>query len=70
LYKGNFEGTPVFIGSSDHDPHVPENRINESEVVLNGLGAKVTKKIYPGMGHTINEDELMTANLILNGKLK
>jgi predicted esterase len=39
-------------------------------VVLNGLGAKVTKKIYPGMGHTINEDELMTANLILNGKLK
>jgi phospholipase/carboxylesterase len=70
LYKGNFGGTPVFIGSSDHDPHVPENRINESETILNGMGAKVIKKIYPGMGHTINQDELMIAELILNGMSK
>jgi phospholipase/carboxylesterase len=70
LYKGNFEGTPVFIGSSDHDPHVPENRINESEAILKGMGAKVIKKIYPAMGHTINDDELMTAELILNGMSK
>lgn len=69
LYKGNFEGTPVFIGASDHDPHVPESRINESEIILKDMGAKVTKKIYPGMGHTINHDELTIANLILNDML-
>ena len=65
-YQGNFEGTPVFIGSSDHDPHVPEARIDESEVILRQLGASVTKKIYPGMGHTINQDEIKQANAILN----
>jgi phospholipase/carboxylesterase len=66
-YQGNFEGAPVFIGSSDHDPHVPESRISESEMILNGMGAKVTTKIYPGMGHTINEDELNIASRILEG---
>jgi phospholipase/carboxylesterase len=69
IYKGNFAGTPIFIGSSDHDPHVPESRINESQVILEGMGAKVIKKIYPGMGHTINYDELIMADLILNDKL-
>jgi phospholipase/carboxylesterase len=69
IYKGNFAGTPIFIGSSDHDPHVPESRINESQVILEGMGAKVIKKIYPGMGHTINHDELIMADLILNDKL-
>jgi phospholipase/carboxylesterase len=68
-YKGNFEGTPIFIGSSDRDPHVPESRINESEVILEGMGAKVLKKIYPGMGHTINHDEQLIAGLILNDEL-
>ncbi len=65
-YAGNFQQTPIFIGSSDHDPHVPEERINESEEILSNLGAKVTKKIYPGMGHTINKDEIDRANAILN----
>ena len=66
LYKGNFQGTPIFIGASDHDPHVPEERIDASEVVLNRMGALVTKKIYPNMGHTINGDEINIANSILN----
>ena len=52
-----------------NDPHVPESRINEFQVILEGMGAKVIKKIYPGMGHTINHDELIMADLILNDKL-
>ncbi|MDO1449950.1 phospholipase [Rhodocytophaga aerolata] len=68
-YKGNFEGTPIFIGSSEHDPHVPESRIEESQVILESMGANVIKKIYPGLGHTINHDELMMASLILNNQL-
>ncbi len=69
FYKGNFEGTPIFIGSSNPDPHVPASRVNESEIILQDMGATVIKKIYPGMGHTINQDELMMADLILNDKL-
>lgn len=65
-YAGDFADTPIFIGSSDHDPHVPEARIDESEVILKQLGAKVTKKIYPGLGHTINDDEIKQANTLLN----
>ena len=65
-YAGDFAGTPIFIGSSDHDPHVPEARIDESEVILQQLGATVTKKIYPGLGHTINDDELQRASVLLN----
>lgn len=66
LYHGNFEGTPIFIGASDLDPHVPESRIDVSETILSNMGAAVTKKIYPGMGHTINTDEINIANAILN----
>lgn len=69
-YNGNFGGTPIFIGASDHDPHVPEARIDESQEVLKEMGALVTKKIYPGMGHTINEEELTIAGLILNDELQ
>ncbi len=65
-YSGDFAGTPIFIGSSDHDPHVPEARIDESEVILQQMGAEVTKKIYPGLGHTINDDEIARVNVLLN----
>lgn len=65
-YHGNFEGTPIFIGSSDRDLHVPEERINESAEVLTNLGAQIHKKIYPGMGHTIIQDEIKMAEFILN----
>ncbi len=68
-YSGDFAGTSVFIGASDHDPHVPEERVHESARVFTEMAAKVTKKIYPGMGHTINQDEINIANLILNDTL-
>jgi predicted esterase len=57
-YAGSFEGAPVFLGSADPDPHVPRWRVDETAAVLERMGARVTRRIYPGMGHTINEDEL------------
>jgi predicted esterase len=58
FHSGSLAETPVFIGCSDIDPHIPKSRVLESEQVLQSMGAKVTTQIYPGMGHTINEDEL------------
>ena len=61
-YTGNFQKTKVFIGNSDKDPHVPMARSEESKRIMERLGADVTLKIYPGMLHTINEDELNWVN--------
>lgn len=57
-YIGSMQGTPVFLGCSDSDPHVPQDRLNDTEIVFERLRAKVDKRIYTGMGHTINEDEV------------
>lgn len=57
-YGGDFAGTPIFLGSSDVDPHVPLWRVEESDRVLSGLGAEVETRIYPGMPHTVVRDEL------------
>ncbi len=57
-FDGSLEGTPAFFGCSDSDPHIPEKRVHESAAVYKQLGATVTKRLYPGMGHGINEDEL------------
>lgn len=61
-YNGDFAGTPVFIGTSDPDPHVPVQRVNESAAVLEKMNASVTKKIYKHMGHTISQDEINEVN--------
>lgn len=61
-YDGSLGGTPVFIGCSDVDSHIPLARVNETAEVLAGLGAVVEKQIYPGMAHKIIEDELNRAN--------
>lgn len=57
-YEGTLDGTPVFLGCSDRDPHIPLERVHETADVLEALDADVTENIYEGMGHTINEDEL------------
>lgn len=57
-YTGNFAGAPVFLGCSDVDPHIPLARVHESSTLLKTLGATVTERIYPGMGHTVNQDEI------------
>lgn len=64
-YSGSLEGTPYFVGCSDIDPHIPVERVDESAEILGGLGASVTKKIYPGMGHTVNQDEISHINKII-----
>jgi len=57
-YAGTLESTPIFLGCSDQDPHIPLFRVKESTQIFEALGANVTEKIYPGMGHTVNEDEI------------
>lgn len=66
-YSGDFDSTPVFIGTSDPDHHVPVQRVLDSVKILKDMNAQVTNKIYKNMGHTINEDEIETVNnLIFN----
>lgn len=67
-YHGNFENTPIFIGTSDPDFHVPVERVNDSEALLQKMGANVTKKIYDNMGHTISHDEIDLANELIFSK--
>jgi predicted esterase len=57
-YPGSLAGTPVFLGCSDIDPHIPAARVEHSAEVLGRLGGDVTKRLYPGMGHTVNQDEI------------
>ncbi len=57
-YPGSFDGTPVFLGCSDIDPHIPAQRVTDTGEVLRALGAGVTVKLYPGLGHEVNADEL------------
>jgi len=63
--SGRFDGTPIFFGCSDRDSHVPEARVTESAELCARMGAQVTKRIYPGMGHTIVEDEVGWAQDLL-----
>lgn len=66
-YPGSFGGTPVFLGCSDRDPHIPKERVDESAAVLKTMGAEVTERIYPAMGHTVNEDEMSFVRQLLAG---
>lgn len=68
-YSGSLEGTPVFLGCSDVDPHIPLRRVNESTAVMTKLGGEVTERIYPGMGHSINEDEVAHVREILSNAI-
>jgi predicted esterase len=64
-YPGSLDGTPVFLGCSDVDPHIPLERVHESADVFRTLNAVVDKRIYPGMGHLINEDEIEAVRALL-----
>lgn len=57
-YAGSLEGTPVFLGCSDMDPHIPKERVDATAEVLQRLGGQVTERIYPQMGHIVNPDEI------------
>jgi predicted esterase len=65
-FAGSLDGTPVFLGCSDVDPHIPKERVEESAAALDRLGAAVDLRLYPGMSHTVNRDELEAARTILD----
>ena len=64
-YKGDFQNTPIFIGTSNPDPHVPVERVYATTNILKDMNAHATEKVYSNMGHTINQDEIEQANKIV-----
>lgn len=66
-YKGSFNGSKIFLGCSDVDPHIPIERVDETENVFMTMNGNVTKRIYKGMAHTINQDEINFIKSILKG---
>jgi len=64
-YPGSLDATPVFLGCSDIDPHIPLDRVRESAEVFRRIGANVDERIYPRMGHVVNADEIRAINEIL-----
>jgi len=65
-----FAGTPVFLGCSDVDAHVPKTRVDESAAVFTRMGAQVTERIYPGMGHLVNDDEMAAARRMMDAVVR
>jgi predicted esterase len=66
-YPGSFDGTPVFLGCSDVDPHIPLSRVHETATVLKRLGAEVETRVYPNMDHTVSPDEVKVMRAVLSG---
>ena len=64
-YAGSLDGTPVFLGCSDVDAHIPLERVHETTRVYRGLGASVDERIYPGMGHLVSPDEIRAVRALL-----
>ena len=69
-WNGNLGGMPVFLGCSDRDSHIPLQRVKETSTLLEAMGARVTEKIYPNIGHTIIEDEIEQAHQIISESLQ
>ena len=67
-YDGNLDGVEIFLGCSDVDPHIPLERVNQTEEIFQKLGASVTKRIYKGMAHTVNQDEIEFIKSLINVK--
>jgi phospholipase/carboxylesterase len=68
--NANLEGTPVFLGCSDVDFHIPKERVEESAEVFRKMNGEVTMRLYPGMGHTINDNEIKFVSEMLTGLAK
>lgn len=74
-YAGYLDGTPVFLGCSDADFHIPKERVIETAQILSDLGGEVTMRLYPGFGHTVNQDEInhgqtMISSLMADGSAR
>ena len=68
-YHGTMDGSPVLLGCSDIDPHIPVERVRESADVFRRIGAAVDERIYPRMGQTVNGDELRAVQALLTNPL-
>lgn len=64
-YDGSLDSTPVLIGCADNDTHIPLQRVKESSTALRALGGEVDERIYPGMGHTVNADEIKAVDSMM-----
>jgi predicted esterase len=69
-YPGSFNRTPVFLGCSDVDFHIPAARVKLTAEILERMDADVTMKLYPGMGHLVNEDEVARVRQIMESVLE
>jgi predicted esterase len=67
--QGAFFGTPVFLGCSDVDLHIPLASVEETATVMTRMGAVVDKRIYRGMGHTVNDDEIEAVRALIGSLL-
>lgn len=65
-YEGSVDSMPAFFGCSDEDPHIPAERVHETASIFEKLDAAVTKRLYPGLGHQVNQDELEAAAEIVS----
>ena len=68
--EGDLQGTPVLIGCSDIDPHIPLQRVKDTTALLQLMGAEVTEKIYQNMGHSINDEEIKLARTVIEQSLQ
>jgi predicted esterase len=64
-YPGSFDGMPVFIGGSDVDPWVSHDLMKDTAIVFEKMGAEVDFRTYPGMAHTVNQDEIVSVQAML-----
>ncbi len=69
-YPGSLDGTPVFLGCSDVDFHIPRQRVELSYEVLQRIGGNVTMRLYPGMDHTVNQDEIDMVRAIMHALIQ
>ncbi|MFI5283880.1 MAG: alpha/beta hydrolase [Candidatus Dormibacterales bacterium] len=65
-YPGRFDGTPAFLGCSDVDPFIPKDRVTQAGEWLERMGASVTVRLYPGMGHEVSPDEIAAMREIVD----
>ena len=68
--SGSLSGTPVFLGCSDQDPYIPLERVQDTADALQAMHADVDLRVYPGMGHTVNDDELQAARALVARRLE
>jgi len=64
-YKGDFAQTPIFLGTSNPDFHVPIERVYATANILREMNADVTEKVYANFGHSINQEEMELANTLI-----